>query len=158
MLREEGEFVRYLIVLTTVLAALFLAVVARNAAAAGSLPSSHSPGTTALPATHPYSVARLSLARHWQSSISPNADSAPAYLSYRGRQYLYVLAGNNGSNCNPGNPVRRATLYAFNAGNGKRLWTRSTSGPSRCTTAGPVVDHVLHRVYAPGLDGRLHAY
>jgi outer membrane protein assembly factor BamB len=140
---------RYPIVLSVVCVALAVAV--WGVSAAGAPPASQ-------PSVDPHAVSRLSLVRLWQRGISAIADSAPAALSYRGRQYLYVLAGNNGSNCNPGAPVRRATLYAFNAVNGKRLWSRSTSGPSRCTTAGPAVDHALHRVYAPGLDGRLHAY
>jgi outer membrane protein assembly factor BamB len=71
---------------------------------------------------------------------------------------LYVLAANNGSNCSPGDPVRKATLYAFNAATGAIRWSRSTSGPSRCSTAGPVVDSSGHWVYAPGLDGKMHRY
>lgn len=144
---------KYLIAFTIVIVAAILAVAAWQVNAEGS-PST--PAATSHDRTH--AATRLSLARLWQRSISPNADSVPAFLSYRGRQYLYVLAGNNTSNCNTGNPVRRATLYAFNAANGKGLWSRSTTGAGRCTTAGPAVDTVLDRVYAPGLDGKLHAY
>jgi outer membrane protein assembly factor BamB len=71
---------------------------------------------------------------------------------------LYVLAANNGSNCDPGDPVRKATLFALNASNGAIRWTRSTSGQSRCSTAGPVVDPSGNWVYAPGLDGKMHRY
>ncbi len=69
---------------------------------------------------------------------------------------VYVLAGNNTDNCNSDNPVRRATLYAFDAVTGKARWTASTTGPARCTTASPVV--VGQWVYAPGLDGKVHRY
>jgi outer membrane protein assembly factor BamB len=102
--------------------------------------------------------------RLWSASISPNADSAPAYIGHvrlaKGKHaaLLYVLAGNNGSNCNPGDPVRRATLYAIDAAIGKTRWTRGTTGPSRCTTAGPVADPSGAWVYAPGLDGKVHRY
>jgi outer membrane protein assembly factor BamB len=71
---------------------------------------------------------------------------------------VYVLAGNNGSNCDPGDPVRTATLYAFNARTGSPLWSKSTSGPSRCTTASPAVDPSGKWVYAAGLDGKVHRY
>lgn len=118
---------------------------------------------------HPAGLAFRSV---WSHAISPNADSAPAYASHpigclpvhgnarcaRPGAMVYVLAGNNGSNCSPGNPVRRATLYAFDSATGKLRWTRSTTGPSRCTTAGPVVDPNQRWVYAPGLDGRIHRY
>ncbi len=102
--------------------------------------------------------------RLWIRSIQPNADSAPAYLPHvrlqDGRRHgvVYVLAGNNTSNCSPGDPVRRATLYALDAATGRTIWTQSTTGPSRCTTAGPVVDRAGTWVYAPGLDGRMHRY
>jgi outer membrane protein assembly factor BamB len=106
--------------------------------------------------------AHLRLHRLWRQQISPNADSAPAYLSHFGSRrsspVLYVFAANNGSNCNPGDPVRKATLYAVNASNGAIRWTRSTTGPSRCSTAGPVVDSSGRWVYAPGLDGKMHRY
>lgn len=100
----------------------------------------------------------------WQRSIAPNADSAPAYASRvalsggRHAAVVYTLAGNNQADCSPGDPVRAATLYAFNATTGARLWSRSTAGPSRCTTAGPVVDPSGAWVYAAGLDGRVHRY
>lgn len=104
----------------------------------------------------------LSLQRRWSASVSPNADSAPAYLGHvhlRGGKtaaVVYVLAGNNGADCQPSDPVRSATLYAFAVANGRLLWRRSTGGPSRCTTAGPAA---LGRwVYAPGLDGAIHRY
>lgn len=100
------------------------------------------------------------LAPVWQAGISPNADSAPAFIAHpRGHTAMvYVLAGNNGSNCNPGNPVHRATLYAFDAANGRLVWHAATGGPSRCTTAGPAVAPSGRVVYAAGLDGRLHRY
>jgi len=106
----------------------------------------------------------LSGHRIWVASVQPNVDSAPAYLPHvrlpdgRRRAVVFVLAGNNGSDCDPGNPVRRATTYAFDAGSGKVLWSRSTTGPSRCTTAGPEVEPSGTWVYAPGLDGKVHRY
>jgi len=106
----------------------------------------------------------LRLSRLWTRTVQPNADSAPVIAPHvRGRggvtrSIIYVLAGNNTDNCSPDNPVRRATTYAFDARTGARLWSRSTSGPSRCTTAGPVVDPSGAWVYSPGLDGRLHRY
>lgn len=114
--------------------------------------------------THLSSHAALSLHRLWLRSISPNADSSPAYLPHvrlpngQSRAVVYVLAGNNNSNCNPSDPVRRATTYAFDAASGALLWSRSTTGPSRCTTAGPVADPSGAWVYAPGLDGKVHRY
>jgi hypothetical protein len=54
--------------------------------------------------------------------------------------------------------VRVATLYAFDAGTGRTLWSRSSRGASRCTTASPAVDPNGKWVYAPGLDGKLHRY
>ncbi len=104
---------------------------------------------------------QLSLRRLWTRSVAPNADSAGAYLAHPRRTstpLVYVLAGNNGSNCSPGDPVRTATLYAFQASTGRPVWSRSTSGPSRCTTAGPVADPSGQWVYAPGLDGKVHRY
>lgn len=102
--------------------------------------------------------------RLWVRTISPNADSSPAYLPHvtldrnHHAAVVYVLAGNNGSNCDPGNPVRKATTYAFTAATGRLIWSRSTSGPSRCTTAGPAVDASGKWVYAVGLDGKMHRY
>ncbi|PZS05520.1 MAG: hypothetical protein DLM70_06320, partial [Chloroflexi bacterium] len=107
---------------------------------------------------------RLTAGRLWVRSIQPNADSAPAYLPRvrlrdgRVRPVVYALAGNNDSNCDPSNPVKRATLYAFDAASGKSLWQRSTLGPSRCTTAGPVTGVSMQWVYAGGLDGKMHRY
>ena len=75
-----------------------------------------------------------------------------------GAAAVYILAGNNTDNCNTGNPVRAASLYTFNAASGRLLWRRSTTGPSRCTTAAPVLDPTQRWVYAAGLDGRLHRY
>lgn len=109
-------------------------------------------------------ASHVTFTRLWSTSISPNADSAPAYIGHvhlaggKRAAMLYVLAGNNGSNCNPGDPVRRATLYAIAAATGKTRWTRGTTGPSRCTTAGPVADPSGAWVYAPGLDGKVHRY
>lgn len=105
---------------------------------------------------------RLHINLLWRQKIAPNADSAPAYLAHFGTRkvgpILYVLAANNGSNCNTGDPVRKATLFALNASNGAIRWSQSTTGPSRCTTAGPVVDSTGRWVYAPGLDGKAHRY
>ncbi|GAC1509761.1 MAG: hypothetical protein NVS2B16_08860 [Chloroflexota bacterium] len=100
----------------------------------------------------------------WTRSLDTIADSAPAYLPrVRSRDghvhaVVYVLAGNNSANCDPADPVRQATLYAFDAGSGRNLWRRSTRGPARCTTAGPVVDKSTGYVYAAGLDGKIHRY
>src|SRR5579872_5170188 len=98
----------------------------------------------------PATFTHLQMHLLWRQTISPNADSAPACLAHVGKRkiapLLYVLAANNGSNCNPGNPVRKATLFAFDASNGTVRWTRSTSGPARCSTAGPVVDPAGHWV------------
>lgn len=96
--------------------------------------------------------------------MQPNADSAPAYLPHVAfahgvhRSVVYALAANNTSDCHTSDPVTRATLYAFDAATGKTLWTRSTTGPSRCTTAGPVVDPSGRWIYAVGLDGKVHRY
>src|SRR5947209_9514813 len=106
--------------------------------------------------------ARLVLRPLWTRTISPNADSAPVAIARvalaRGkhRAFIYVLVGNNTSNCDPGNPVRRATLAAFDATSGAPRWARSTAGPARCTTAAPVA--VGQWIYAPGLDGKVHRY
>lgn len=120
-------------------------------------------GTASAPAGHVDARhGRFALSVLWTRSIAPNADSAPAYLSHvrlaggARRAMIYVLAGNNTSNCNPGNPVRRATLYAFDAVSGAARWSRSTTGPSRCTTASPAAAGSW--VYAPGLDGMVHRY
>ena len=108
------------------------------------------------------SPARLHINLLWRQKIAPNADSAPAYLAHFGTRkvgpILFVLAANNGSNCNTGDPVRKATLFALNASNGAIRWSESTTGPSRCSTAGPVVDSTGRWVYAPGLDGKVHRY
>lgn len=99
----------------------------------------------------------------WVRTLASNADSAPAFLprsrfpGHR-RAAIYVLAGNNGSNCSEGDPVRRAVLYALDANTGSQLWSKSTRGPTRCTTAGPAVDPSGRWVYAPGFDGRVHRY
>jgi outer membrane protein assembly factor BamB len=110
----------------------------------------------------PANGARLQMRVLWRQKISPDADSAPAYLAHIGTRtispILYVLAANNGSNCSTGNPVLKATLFALNASNGSIRWAQSTSGPSRCSTAGPVVDSTGQWVYAPGLDGKVHRY
>lgn len=109
-------------------------------------------------------TAHLSLTHIWTAHISPNADSAPAFAAHvhiRGRTtraVVFVLAGNNGANCSPADPVTRATLTALDAATGEMLWTRSTSGRSRCTTAGPTVDPSGTWVYTVGLDGTLHRY
>jgi hypothetical protein len=97
----------------------------------------------------------------WARSLDANVDSAPVVATIRmthgmWRTVVFVLAGNNDSNCNPSDPVRVATTYAFNAANGRLIWQRSTSGPARCTTAGPVVSQGW--VYSVGLDGRIHRY
>src|SRR4051812_9787931 len=74
-------------------------------------------------------AASMSFHRLWSVAIQPNADSVPAYASGihlpgggRGA-VVYTLAGNNGSNCSPGDPVTRATLTAFSASNGHKLWS-----------------------------------
>lgn len=107
---------------------------------------------------------RHALAYHqvWQATLDANADStavvdhkAPIGHNKKGL-VVFVLTGNNTSDCDPGNPLKHATTYAFNARTGHLLWRRSTSGPSRCTTAAPGVS--AHYVYSPGLDGRIHKY
>lgn len=111
-----------------------------------------------------HGASALSLRRLWTQNVGPIADSAPAYAAnvrvpgHGTHSLIYVLAGNNGSNCNSGNPVRHAVTYAIDAKNGKVFWSRSTSGPSRCTTAGPVGDPSRSWVYSPGLDGKMHKY
>jgi outer membrane protein assembly factor BamB len=120
----------------------------------------------ALPFAGAASVRTLHVtAKHlWTASISPNADSAPAYLANvplsggRRQAVVYVLAGNNTSNCSPGDPVHSATTYAFIASTGKLLWKQSTSGAGRCTTSGPAVDPKTNTVYVAGLDGKIHRY
>ncbi|HEX8919184.1 MAG TPA: PQQ-binding-like beta-propeller repeat protein [Chloroflexota bacterium] len=111
-----------------------------------------------------HSTAHLSAHRLWTRNFGLNADSSPAYLprvrlsSSRSIDLVYILTGNNGSNCSQGDPVTRAVLYAINAANGHTIWSRTTSGASRCTTAGPVADPSGRWIYAPGLDGREHRY
>jgi len=139
-----------------ILTAFLLAVVSGCGNSASGTPPATAPASSG--ASTPF------IHRLWHATISPNADSAPAYLPHvpighgRHAAVVYTLAANNTDNCNPGNPVRRATLTAFNAGNGQVLWRRSTTGPSRCSTAGPVVDPTGKWVYAVGLDGKLHRY
>lgn len=138
-------------------ALLFLTVIGMTCFSESSVSARAQPGWSDAAA-----VSHLQIHLLWRQRISPNADSAPAYLAHIGTRkvspMLYVLAANNGSNCNPGDPVRKATLYAMNASNGAIRWTRSTSGPSRCSTAGPVLDSSGRWVYAPGLDGKAHRY
>ena len=104
----------------------------------------------------------VSFRRVWSRRLSANADSSPAIIRNLSfprnvhKSVLFVLAGNNGSDCDPGNPVRAATTYAFNAANGHLLWKRSTRGPGRCTTSSPVVAGGW--VYSAGLDGKIHKY
>lgn len=106
--------------------------------------------------------ARLSLRPLWVRSVHPNVDSSPAYAGRvvlpHGKHVamIFVLAANNTSNCNTGDPVRKATLYGLDAKSGVFRWRRSTTGPSRCATAAAVV--VGQWVYAPGLDGKVHRY
>jgi outer membrane protein assembly factor BamB len=105
----------------------------------------------------------ITFTRGWTASVSPIVDSAPiavekVRVTGKSRTLLYVLAGNNAANCRSSDPVKKATLYAVDAANGRILWKRSTSGPSRCTTAGPAADPAAHWVYADGLDGRVHRY
>ncbi|MGH2442795.1 MAG: PQQ-binding-like beta-propeller repeat protein [Chloroflexota bacterium] len=110
----------------------------------------------------PPASTRFALHPAWTRSIRPNADSVAAYLpnvrlpSGSHASMIYLLAANNSSNCNTGNPVTRATLYAMSAASGAIRWTRSTTGPSRCSTAAPAASG--SSVYAPGLDGRVHRY
>jgi hypothetical protein len=105
--------------------------------------------------------AHLAIRPLWTRTVAPNADSAPieiarvAFANGSHRTLIYVLTGNNTSDCDPGNPVRQSTLYAYGTG-GVMRWSRSTSGPARCTTASPVA--VGQWVYAPGLDGKVHRY
>jgi outer membrane protein assembly factor BamB len=108
-------------------------------------------------------ASHVTFTRIWTAHISPNADSTGVLirnLRVHGKRVslLYELAANNTSNCNPGSPVRQAVLYALNAANGKKVWSRSTSGPSRCSTSGPVADPSGKWVYAAGLDGKVHKY
>ncbi len=100
----------------------------------------------------------------WGHSLNVNADSAPVFVKsvafgrHVVRNMVYVLTGNNTTDCDfhPQNFVKVSTLYAFDAQTGRRLWTRSTSGPSRCTTAVPVAYRSW--IYSPGLDGFVHKY
>jgi outer membrane protein assembly factor BamB len=105
----------------------------------------------------------VSFTKLWTASVAPLVDSAPILVpnvsTGSGKQsVLYVLAGNNGSNCSPGDPVHAAMLYALTATHGKHLWHASTSGPARCTTAGPAAGPGGTWIYAIGLDGRVHRY
>jgi len=123
--------------------------------------------------------ATVTLQPLWVQSITPNADSAPVYLADSSHvraevaacrpavslpkncavpPLVYVLAGNNRFNCLPNRRVKRATLYALSAKTGTVQWKHSTTGPARCTTAGPVLDPSGQWVYAPGLDGKMHRY
>ena len=145
------------------LAPLIAAFVLALAALAGALAASSS-GRSGVAAPHLL----------WQRSISPDADSTPIYLAHPGGpscptvssgarrgcgpSTIYLVAGNNTDNCNPGDPVPRSTLYALDAASGRVLWKRSASGPSRCTTAAPAGDPSERWVYAPGLDGKVHRY
>jgi PQQ-like domain len=97
----------------------------------------------------------------WQANLDANADSTAVVASNvpvkgKATTVVFVVAGNNGNNCDPGSPVSPATLYAFGESSGKVLWHRSTTGQARCTTAAPVVSGLW--VYSPGLDGRIHKY
>lgn len=98
----------------------------------------------------------------WKASLDANADSTPAtekrVTLSNGKvvMLVFVLAGNNSSDCDPGSPVSPATLYAFNATTGDRVWKESTKGKGRCTTSAPAVSGSF--VYAPGLDGYIHKY
>src|SRR5436305_793614 len=70
-------------------------------------------------------ASRVTFSRLWTTALSPNADSSPVSIGrvrFAGKKdisLLYVLAGNNGSNCSPGDPVHQAVLYAINTANGK---------------------------------------
>ena len=122
-------------------------------------PTMYPAGTVSLHAASSSSARPL-----WVRAVQLNADSAPAYLPRvrladgRFHPVVYVLAGNNTSDCSPADPVRRATTYALDANIGRIVWTQSTSGASRCTTAGPVADPSGRWVYAAGLDGKIHRY
>jgi outer membrane protein assembly factor BamB len=149
------------VIIGGVLVVVALALLGLTQWAGSASPSASSPPIRN-PGVHPpHSRARLGFRSLWSRSLAVNADSNPAYIAHpRGRSggVVYTLAGNNGSNCNPGNPVRQAVLYAVDAASGRTLWSRSTAGPSRCTTAGPVADPLGKWVYAPGLDGSMHRY
>lgn len=141
-----------------------LAPIAGSVAAAAYVAFAGTGTISSASAAHAHITPALSGHRIWTHRIQPNADSAPAFLAHirlkdgKKHDLVYVLAGNNTSNCSTGDPVRRATLYALDASNGRAVWTQSTSGPSRCTTAGPVIDPHKNWVYAPGLDGKMHRY
>ncbi len=99
----------------------------------------------------------------WKATLDENADSRPVIVrrvavAHHGKpqSIVVVLAGNNDSDCEPGNLVRESTTYAFLARTGRLLWQRSTRGRSRCTTATPAVAGGW--VYSSGLDGRVHRY
>lgn len=98
----------------------------------------------------------------WTATLDANADST-AVVDHDVRlrsgelvTLVLVLAGNNDSDCDPGDPVKHATTYAFNAVTGALIWHRSTSGPGRCTTSAPAVWG--RWVFSPGLDGYIHRY
>ena len=98
----------------------------------------------------------------WHANLDANADSTAVVASnvllrnHRRSALVYVLAGNNDNDCDPGSPVSPATLYAFDESTGKELWHRSTTGQERCTTAAPAVWGSW--IYSPGLDGYVHKY
>ncbi|HEV3309442.1 MAG TPA: PQQ-binding-like beta-propeller repeat protein [Chloroflexota bacterium] len=98
----------------------------------------------------------------WHRVLAANADSTTVVdsnvrlKSGKHVTLAIVVAGNNGSDCDPGNPVKHATTYAFDATTGKLVWKQSTSGQGRCTTAAAAVSGSW--VYSPGLDGRIHKY
>lgn len=107
-------------------------------------------------------AAGLTYHRIWTRTLDANADSTPivvqdvAFPGGHRKTVIIALAGNNGSDCDPGNPVSPATTYAYNASNGHLFWSRSTTGPGRCTTAAPAVSGTW--VYSAGLDGLIHKY
>jgi len=98
----------------------------------------------------------------WTTKLDQNVDSSEVValdaitLHGERRSIVLALAGNNDSDCQPANPVRLATTYAFEATTGKLLWRMSTRGRSRCTTSSPAVSGGW--VYSPGLDGKIHRY
>jgi hypothetical protein len=97
----------------------------------------------------------------WKHSLNVFADSAPTIIPGvklahgKTATVAYVLAGNNSSDCHPGNPVKHSTVYAYTV-SGTFLWKQSTSGQSRCTTSAPAYHSGF--VYTPGLDGKVHKY
>lgn len=107
-------------------------------------------------------VSKLSYRLAWTTSLDANADSTAAFarrvklVNGKVVSLAFFLAGNNSSDCDPGNAVSPATLYAINATTRQVVWHASTKGMARCTTAAPAVHDGF--VYAPGLDGYLHKY